>query len=154
MESQSRRSPSHRTCSTHLAIPNMTTANIDTRFEPANDDDTILAAIQTQQSLVASFDDWLTQRMKADGNGKSVVSRVQRRLGSYKSWLLEIGRSETHVPETTEDPGPWSMGAKVEHVSEGHSVVVVTGPGLDEPIQLALKDRQELENLMSVCQMT
>lgn len=111
-------------------------------------DDAIAAAVRTQLSLVASFDRWLARKAGADGAPDDVISRVQRRVDSYRRWLLEAEQTLGALPE---DGDSWKMDARVQSGSDDGSVVIVTGPGLGEPVEMPAKDEKELRHLMSVC---
>jgi hypothetical protein len=109
-------------------------------------DDAIEIAIRTQTSLATSFQQWLAQKRNDDGDRNDVIARVQLRLDSYKQWLLEANT----VPITVlKDVEPWDMSARVQPGDEDGSVIIVTGPGSGEPIEIATKDEGELRYLMS-----
>jgi hypothetical protein len=111
-------------------------------------DDAIAAAVQTQLSLVASFERWLARKTDAGREPNGILLRAQRRLDTYRRWLLEAEQT----PDTlSEDIDPWDMDARVQSGSDDGSVITVTGPGLGEPIEIAAKDEKELRHLMSVC---
>jgi len=109
-------------------------------------DDATTAAIRTQTSLATSFHQWLAQKTDDDGDRNGVIARVQSRLDSYKQWLSQANTVPIKVPEDAES---WVMQARVQSGNEDGSVIIVTGPGSGEPIDIATKDERELRYLMS-----
>lgn len=111
------------------------------------DNNAIVAAVETQLSLVSSFDRWLSERTEIGGPCRGVVDRVRKRVDDYRAWLLMV---QTTPGSIVEDPDPWAMEARVQPGDDG-SLVVVTGPGAVGPIEVTAKDKKELGDLMSVC---
>ncbi|KAH6641275.1 Swi5-domain-containing protein [Chaetomium tenue] len=109
-------------------------------------DDAIGIAIRTQTSLATSFQQWLTPKKHDDGDRHEVIARVQSRLDSYKQWLQEVNTVPINVLGDVE---PWDMSARVQPGDEDGSVILVTGPGSGEPIEIAAKNERELRYLMS-----
>ncbi|KAK4150852.1 hypothetical protein C8A00DRAFT_45843 [Chaetomidium leptoderma] len=111
-------------------------------------DNVIAAALQTQLALVSSFEQWLAERTEADADEPRIdlVSRIQRRLGNYRRWLLEVEQTPSTI---SEDVGSWAMDARVRSGSDDGSVIAVTGPGSGDPIEITAKDKEEPEYLMS-----
>ncbi|KAK4119159.1 PH domain-like protein [Parathielavia appendiculata] len=109
-------------------------------------DNVVGPALENQISLVSSFEKWLAQRTEANAKHNSIIAKVQERLNSYKRWLLEAQKAQENVSENTD---LWAMNARVRRESDGAPVIVVTGPGADEPIEVAPKDEKELEYLIN-----
>jgi hypothetical protein len=120
-------------------------ARDDKLFAPG--DNAIGPALESQLSLVSAFEKWLTQKAEAHGELNTVIARVQGQLDSYKRWLLQAQQTPQDV---SEDIDPWLMDARVRSGRGDGSVIVVTGPGADEPIEIAPKDEGELAELMGV----
>lgn len=111
-------------------------------------DEAIAAAVQTQLSLVASFERWLARKTDAGRAPNGILSRVQRRLDDYRRWLLEPEQTPGILPGEVDS---WDMDARVQPGSDDGSVITVTGPGVGEPIEIVAEDEKELRHLMSVC---
>lgn len=128
----------------------MATNSNDVRISASSiydSDDATGVAIRTQTSLATSFQQWLAQKKDDDGDRNGVLARVQSRLDTYKQWLLEADSVPINDLRNIE---PWGMGARVQPGNEDGSVIIVTGPGSGEPIEVATKDERELRYLMSV----
>ncbi len=110
----------------------------------------IRAAVKTQLSLVSSFEKWLDTRTEVDGDRNSIIAKIQRRLDTYKHWLLRVDATPTSVTKDTE---PWTMDARAESGDEKRVVVRVTGPGSGEAVEITAADREEVEYLLSVCRL-
>lgn len=99
--------------------------------------------LQAQLSLVSSFNSWLLQRTEADGDRDGIISRVQRRLDGYKQWIHKVEEISNFSSGAVE---PWLMDARTAGLA-----IVVTGPGLDDQVEITARDEKELEYLMGVC---
>ncbi|GAB1314748.1 hypothetical protein MFIFM68171_04958 [Madurella fahalii] len=103
--------------------------------------DVVATSLQTQLSLVSSFNCWLVQRTEADGDRSGIISRVQRRLDRYKQWICRAEELSEFVPDNVES---WLMDARTAGLA-----IVVTGPGLDGQVEITALDEKELQYLMS-----
>jgi hypothetical protein len=113
-------------------------------------DGAIAAAVQTQVSLVASFERWLAQRIEVDGDRNDIIAKIRSRLDSYRRWLLAAERTPD---DPSEDVEPWAMDARVQAGDDDESVIVITGPGSGEPVEIPTKDKLECGYLMGVCRL-
>jgi hypothetical protein len=135
----------------HGLRPNFTMTTDDSARDenPSAASEIVIAvALENQLSLVSSSEKWLTQRTEVDGELNGIVARVQGRLDSYRQWLLQAQHTPYSVPEDTD---PWLMDARLRSGSDDGSVIVVTGPGVGEPIEMTPDDEKQLEYLISVC---
>ncbi|KAL1838743.1 hypothetical protein VTJ49DRAFT_2241 [Mycothermus thermophilus] len=109
--------------------------------------DVMESAIQTQMSLVSSFDSWLASKATAAPPGplRDVVAKVQQRLDSYKRWLAAASKTPHSLPEEEVDDQSWDMEARTQ-ADDGS--VLVTGPGSGEPIRMSVEEK-EAQDLMS-----
>ncbi|KXX78773.1 DNA repair protein SWI5 [Madurella mycetomatis] len=104
--------------------------------------DVVATALQAQLSLVSSYNRWLLQRTEVDGDRNGIISRVQRRLDDYKQWIHKTEAISNFSSGAVE---PWLMDARTAGLA-----IVVTGPGLDDQVEIAARDGKELEYLMSI----
>jgi hypothetical protein len=124
--------------------------NIDSsRPSTAEGDDVVHAAVQTQLSLVSAFEQFLAQRIEPDADLKVLVSRLRNRLAAYRRWLCEI--EQTSSGPASEDAPCWSIEARLKLGGNNETMIVVTGSGLGEEIQISAEDRREAEGLLRVC---
>ncbi len=110
----------------------------------------VSTAVHAQLSLVSAFEKWLTQKLGADGERDGIISRVQKRSGSYAHWLLQVEATPTSV---TEDEESWAMDFHAQPGGDQVHVIVVSGPGSSAPVQIVARDKKDLEYLTSVCRL-
>ncbi|KAK4233798.1 hypothetical protein C8A03DRAFT_19186 [Achaetomium macrosporum] len=109
-------------------------------------DDVVNAAVQTQLSLVASFEQFLARRIESDSALSALDSRLRDRLADYWRWLCEVEQtSSEHVPE---DAHTWGIEARIADGSDNETTIIVTGPSSGEPIKIAAKDTKDAEDML------
>ena len=106
--------------------------------------DSITGIVHGHLAVIASFSQWLEDAIATRDHG-GVAAKVKTRLDRYERWLVAAERDRHSVSDTHEVEA-WA----VEAQAVGPLSIVVTGPGLEDRVEITAKDEQEAEYILSV----
>ncbi|KAK0652643.1 Swi5-domain-containing protein [Cercophora newfieldiana] len=105
--------------------------------------DDIVKIVSEHLAAVDNFDAQLDNFIAAGRDYGGFVSRIQRRVASFKEWI-ETAEENCHVARDRE-VGPWAVAAR----REAPSKVVLTGPAADDEEEVETENEDEADYLMS-----
>ncbi|KAK3370453.1 hypothetical protein B0H63DRAFT_402852 [Podospora didyma] len=103
----------------------------------------LVDAVQTQLSLIASFDEWLNKHINAERNYGNIASTVQERVAKYKESIIQA--EKTRKSTMLDQPEPWAIKTRTRACDDGSIKITVTGPGRDESAEINAVDEKQAD---------